>query len=115
MPDEQIQDKPAVPDQQAISEALQKSAWGMSGNDAPASGEEPEIKPNGSEQPTPEPKKNEEPEEEILDVNDWLKREFEVEDVNIIKQEREAYKKLKETPPAPEEIKFANEQSKHRF
>lgn len=113
MPEEQIQDKLAVvPDQQAISEALQKAAWGMSGSDAPASGEQDnqDNKP-AAQQQDQKPAIVKEPEEEILDVNEWLKREFEVDDVNIIKQEREAYKKLKETPPA-EEIKFANDQSK---
>jgi hypothetical protein len=45
---------------------------------------------------------------------EWLKNEFGIEDPQIIKQEREELKKLKETPivPAQQEIKFADEQSK---
>lgn len=51
--------------------------------------------------------------EEILDPKDWLKRELEVDDIAIIKAEREEYRKLKETKP--EELKFENEQSKQIF
>lgn len=48
--------------------------------------------------------------EEILEPKDWLKREFDVEDVNVLKAEREEYKKLKEQGGS---INFADEQSKH--
>lgn len=51
-------------------------------------------------------------EDEILDPKVWLKREFDVDDVAILKAEREELKKLKETGATPSEIKFANEQSK---
>jgi hypothetical protein len=50
--------------------------------------------------------------EEILDQKDWLKREFDVEDISIIKQEREELKKLRETAQTPAEVKYANDQSK---
>lgn len=53
-------------------------------------------------------------EEEILDPKDWLKREFEIDDVEVLKAERAEYKKLKEAAPQ-EEIKFADEQSKQIF
>lgn len=49
-------------------------------------------------------------EEEILDPKEWLKREFDTDDISVLKAEREEYKKLKETNPS--EIKFADEQSK---
>jgi hypothetical protein len=52
-------------------------------------------------------------EEETLDQKDWLKREFEVDDIEVLKTERAEYKKWKETKQ--EEIKFANEQSEKLF
>ena len=51
--------------------------------------------------------------EEILDPKDWLKRELEVEDIEVLRAERAEYKKLKEQ--APNEITFADEQSKHIY
>jgi hypothetical protein len=50
-------------------------------------------------------------EEEILNPKDWLKKEFETDDIELIKSERAEYKKLKEAPPATE-YKFENEESK---
>ena len=49
-------------------------------------------------------------EEEILDPKDWLKRELDIDDIDLLKSEREELKKLRETSPT--EIKFADEQSK---
>lgn len=43
------------------------------------------------------PEKKQETEEEILDPKDWLKRELEVDDIAILKAEREELKKLKES------------------
>ena len=51
--------------------------------------------------------------EEILDPKDWLKRELEVDDIEILKAERAEYKKLKEQTPS--EVKFENEQSKQIY
>lgn len=51
--------------------------------------------------------------EEIKVPLEWLKKEFDVEDPQVLKTEREEYRKLKDTPPTKEEIKFLNEQSKH--
>ena len=50
--------------------------------------------------------------EEVLDIKDWLKREFEIDDVAVLKAERDELKKFKEAPPTPAEIKFADDQSK---
>ncbi len=49
--------------------------------------------------------------EEILDPKDWLKREFEVEDPEILKQQIKEYRELK-SKPQPEEQKWDNEESK---
>lgn len=110
MADEQVQ-APVALTQEQVSEALQKQAWGMTADDTHVPEQQQGNNQQQQEQPKPQPVN--EPEEEVIDVNEWLKREFEVEDVEVIKQEREAYKKLKETPPTPAEIQFANEQSKH--
>lgn len=50
--------------------------------------------------------------DEIIDTKEWLKREFGVEDVAVLKAERDEYKRLKETPLTAAEIKFADDQSK---
>ena len=52
---------------------------------------------------------------ETLDENAWLKREFNVEDLSSFKNQWDELNKLKEQPPKPEEIKFANEESKRAF
>jgi len=49
-------------------------------------------------------------EEEILDPKDWLKRELDVDDIAILKAEREEYKALKSK--TQDELKFEDEQSK---
>lgn len=50
---------------------------------------------------------------EILDPKDWLKRELEVDDIEVLRAERAEYKKLKET--RSEEVKFADETSKQIY
>jgi len=44
---------------------------------------------------------------EVLDPNEWLKREYNVDDPKVLKQQLEEYQKLKEKG----ELKFANEES----
>lgn len=53
------------------------------------------------------------PNEEILDPKEWLKREFEIDDPELLKQQIQEYRQLKEKPQTEAEIKFENEQSKH--
>lgn len=52
--------------------------------------------------------KNEKPE---FNIPEWLKTEFGVEDVNVLKQEREEFKKLKEQPTS-QPFEFKDETSK---
>lgn len=47
--------------------------------------------------------------------NDWVKTEFGFDSVEVAKTEFDNYKKYKETPPTPQEIKFANEDSEKLF
>lgn len=54
-------------------------------------------------------------EEEILEPTEWLKREFDVDDVAVLKAEREEYKKFKANPVTKEELKFADDESKHIY
>lgn len=51
------------------------------------------------------------PNEEILDPKDWLKREFEIDDPEVLKQQIKEYRELKAKPQTEAEIKFENEQS----
>lgn len=50
--------------------------------------------------------------EEILEPKDWLKREFEVEDPEELKQQIKEYRELKSKPQTIEEFNFENEESK---
>lgn len=90
----------------SVSQSLQQAVW----DDKPFQSVEPTAqveKPVQEVAPANVPPKEE---EEILDPKDWLKRELEVDDIAIIKAEREEYKKLKEAKP--DELKFENEDSK---
>jgi hypothetical protein len=53
--------------------------------------------------------------EEILEPTEWLKREFDVDDVAVLKAEREEYKKFKANPVTKEELRFADDESKHIY
>jgi hypothetical protein len=103
-PDEvitEVQDN--APVESNISNSLQGAMWG----DAP-------MPTNVEEKIEDKPAVVEEKKEEIVDTKDWLKREFDVEDVSVIKAEREELKKLKETPQVAE-IKFENEFNEKLF
>jgi hypothetical protein len=69
----------------------------------------PENKPIATPDVTPKPEEK----EEIIDASEWLKKEFQVEDINIIKQERDELRKLKDAKP--QEIKFANDESERLY
>src|SRR5687767_4510270 len=100
-PDEVVSDDQSTSDTQAVDNAtsnLQAAMWGELGNQ-PA----PPVADAPPATDTPKP----DPNEEVLDQKDWLKREFDVDDVAVLKAEREELRKLKEAP-APE-IKFENE------
>lgn len=86
-----------------FAQTLQEAIWEEKPMVAPNQAPEAAAKPA---EPTPPIQEA----EEILDPKDWLKREFEVDDVAVLKAEREELKKLKEQPPG--EIKFDNEESR---
>ena len=52
-------------------------------------------------------------EEEIIDHKDWLKREFQIEDPEILRKQIQEYNELKSKPK--EDFSFANEDSKKVF
>lgn len=54
-------------------------------------------------------------EEEIVDSNEWLKREFNWDSAESAKAEIEELRKLKESATTKEDLKFANEQSQKFF
>lgn len=51
-------------------------------------------------------------EPEVISPEEWLKREFEYENLDTFKNEWSELRKLKEQPPKAEEIKWANDESK---
>lgn len=48
----------------------------------------------------------------LVDITTWLKTEFDIEDANVLKQEREEFKKLKEAKSVSQQPQFANNESK---
>lgn len=76
--------------------------------------QEPPKQPEGSSaQPASTPTATPAPSnEEVIDPKEWLKREFEVDDPQLIKQQLAELKTLREKAQTPAEIKYANEQSK---
>lgn len=57
------------------------------------------------------------PDAEVMDINDWIKKEFEIESVDGFKNQWNELRKLKEQPTQqqPQEIKWANDESKRFF
>lgn len=92
-----------------LSERLQSEVWG----DAP-------VQEQQSQEPAPAEQQQMQPELQVqqpensqpsFDPKDWLKKEFEVEDAEIIKQQLKEYKELKEKP-ATQDYKFENDESR---
>lgn len=52
---------------------------------------------------------------EVISPEEWLKREFEYENLDTFKNEWSELRKLKEQPPKAEEIKWVNDQSRQVF
>src|SRR5690242_7050910 len=54
---------------------------------------------------------------EVMDINDWIKKEFEIENVDGFKNQWNELRKLKEqsAQQQPQEIKWANDESKRFF
>lgn len=108
---EQTTTEETVTTQPTVSETLQAAAWDdpidvpASPETATATAETTTTTEAATTETTTKPD-----DEEVLDHNEWIKREFGVEDVSVLKTEREEYKKLKEK--APVELTFADEQSK---
>ena len=61
------------------------------------------------------PQQQEEYEEEIVDADEWIKREFNWESADAAKTEIEELRKLKDNATSQAEIEFANEQSAKFF
>ncbi|SRR6266540_11304 len=53
--------------------------------------------------------------EEVMDINDWLKKEFEIDSVDGFRTQWNELRKLKDQPAPPQEIQWANEDSKKFF
>ena len=96
--------------QQAFAEAI----WGKTDDTQNNTATTTEIKAEEKTNVVAEPTKAEQKvndEEELLDPKDWLKREFDIDDPEIIKQQIKEYKELKEKS-TQETTEWANEESK---
>jgi len=87
---------------QEAQQSMKDTFWGQP--DSPEQAEQPKVE----EKPATTASAAEE--EEILNPNDWIKREFDVDDAETIKQQLREYKELKEKAPSTE-YKFENEDS----
>lgn len=89
-----------------VSETLQGAFWGDAQQPIQQAQEQPKV-----EAPAATTK---ETQEEILEPAEWLRKEFQVDSPDTLKQYLQEYKALKESKPS-EEIKFANDDSKRFF
>lgn len=112
MADDQVQPTDTQPQPDNITASLQNAIWGEDNtNNNPPQG-------NGDNTPPPAAAGNEPPktgdQPTTFDPKEWLKKEFDIEDAAVLKQEREELAKLRETAKTqtPQELKFENEQSK---
>ena len=110
MPDQQAtptEQQPATDTAQQqpdISTQLGNALW---------TGEQPKAaEPPVAAPPVAEPAKDE---FQYVDPNDWLKQTYGWENVDAGKKELEELRKLKESPQAPAEHKFANEESRKYY
>lgn len=72
------------------------------------------IKNDAEPEPEIQSQQNQNEEEEIVDADEWLKREFNWDNADTAKAEIEQLRKFKDAP-AKSEIEFANEQSAKLF
>ena len=75
----------------------------------------PAAPAEGNEPAAPATSSPDTQEEEIVDADEWLKREFNWESADAAKAEIEELRKLRETASSPADIEFANEQSAKFF
>ena len=101
----EVEQKPEEQPQNNLSTNLQNAMWG----DAPQQSQEPQVE----NKPTTEVKTEVADEEEIIDVAEWLKREFDVDDPNVLRTDREELKKLRDQKP--KDFEFKNEDSRKYF
>ncbi len=101
---EPVVETPVQPD---VSAQIAQNIW----NETPVT---PSVEPPAAQVAVVEPPVTELPKTEpkVVDVNDWLKETFQVDNVETAKQKWAEFQKLQEQPPAPAEVKYANEESK---
>lgn len=90
-----------------VSNSLQEAAWG---DNEPSQTNNAPVEATSQQTTTETKEEKKEDDEEVIDTVEWVKREFGVDTVEALKAEREEYKALKSK--TPEEIKFADDQSK---
>ncbi len=116
MPEEVVQNPEApveTPVQPDINVQLAQAMWTGASADQPSPTAEP---PAPAAVATP-PVAAEPPKEEYdyVSPEEWLKKEFNFESIQAAKEKIESWQKMGDTPPTPQEIKFANEQSQKYF
>lgn len=102
----EVEQKNEEQPQNNLSTNLQNAMWG----DQPIKQEQNQGQP---EVKTAHVKTEGADEEEIIDVSDWLKREFDVDSPDVLKTDREELKKLRDQKP--KEFEFKNEDSRKYF
>lgn len=97
-----------APETKVNQDNFRENFW----NDTPM-----QVKKEGSEvqvqQQQQQQQEQKKEDEEILDPKDWLKREFEIDDPEVLKSQIKEYKELKNKQP--ETLKFENEESEKIF
>lgn len=116
VPEQKVTEPTNRPQEMTIgAEQLAGAMWGVETpqqTNGSANGQQTTVQPateinNGTDKTGEQ--KNEE-ESKPVDPKEWFKKEFEIEDPEVLKQQLKEYKELKEK--TPQEIKWENEQSK---
>lgn len=95
-------------------QAFQNAIWGESPSaQATTTTQEETRKGNEENAAQQQASTTTQEQEEILEPTEWLKREFDIEDPNVLKQQINEYKELKAKPQ--EEQKFTDETSKQIY
>lgn len=96
---------------QEAQQSFQNAIWGEMDNAAEVKTDDQTTSIQNNETASTETKK--EVTEEIIEPTEWLKREFDIDDPAVLKQQINEYKELKAKPQ--EETKFADETSKQIY
>lgn len=118
MAEETIVAPPAPAEEKNGTVTIQASPFGNTWSETPPAPKEA-TPPTATQPPAATPPASTsapapQSDEEILDPKDWLKRELDIDDIELLRAEREEFKKLKSSPVTPQ-IETISEEIEEKF